>query len=81
MSDNQNFVNSFLDSIDETPDSPFPVPESGFVQPHGGAEQSAPFAAGVITGQQNPTVTQSAAPQSVLWRPAWKKANICGMTF
>ena len=26
-------------------------------------------------------LTQSAAPQSVLWRPAWKKANICGMTF
>ena len=64
MSDNQNFVNSFLDSIDETPDSPFPVPESGFVQPHGGAEQSAPFAAGVITGQQNPPVAQSAAPQT-----------------
>ena len=70
MSDNQNFVNSFLDSIDETPDSPFPVPESGFVQPHGGAEQSAPFAAGVITGQQNPPVAQSAAPQTTNPPPA-----------
>ena len=64
MSDNQNFVNSFLDSIDETPDSPFPVPENGFVQPDGGAEQSAPFAAGVITGQQIPPVAQSASPQA-----------------
>ena len=70
MSDNQNFVNSFLDSIDEAPDSPFPVPESGFVQPDGGAEQSAPFAAGVITGQQNPTITQSAAPQATEAPPA-----------
>ena len=70
MSDNQNFVNSFLDSIDETPDNPFSVPESGFVQSQGDAEQTAPFAAGVITGQQNPTVTRSASPQAAEAPPA-----------
>ena len=60
MSDNQNFVNSFLDSIDETPDDPFQVPESGFVTPDEGEKQAAPFAAGVITGQQNPAINRSA---------------------
>ena len=61
MNDNQNNVNSFLDSMDEAPANQLTAAENGFVSPDGNTRQ-APFApAAVWPGeQQNEPVPQTA---------------------
>lgn len=81
MNDNQNNVNSFLDSMDEAPADQLAAAENGFVSPDGSTQQ-APFApAAVWPGeQQNEPVPQTAVqptapapqvmPQAVLQEQA-----------
>lgn len=61
MNDNQNNVNSFLDSMDEAPADQLAAAENSFVSPDGNTRQ-APFApAAVWPGeQQNEPVPQTA---------------------
>ena len=61
MNDNQNNVNSFLDSMDEAPADELAAAENGFISPAGNTRQ-APFApAAVWPGeQQNEPVPQTA---------------------
>ena len=59
MNDNQNNVNSFLDSMDEAPADQLAAAENGFVSPAGNTRQ-APFApAAVWPGEQQIKTTSS----------------------
>lgn len=65
MNDNQNNVNSFLDSMDEAPADQLAAAENGFVSPAGNTRQ-APFApAAVWPGEQQNEPVPQVMPQAV----------------
>ena len=61
MNDNQNNVNSFLDSMDEAPADELAAAENGFISPAGNTRQAPCAPAAVWPGeQQNEPVPQTA---------------------